>query len=273
MNGLMQNNKLIDCVTFFDNNYIFEIRYNILKNFIDYFVVCESKFDHTGKPKKINFLMKNDYDSKKIKYFLLEKPFPKSTNRWQNQALQREYLLSCLDFANPNDYIFFSDPDEIIRPEILINFELKNKYGIFLQDCFNYKINLFNPYETPWEGTRVAKKINIKSIDFMRHKVLRKNLKYSFLRLDKEKNIQIFNDAGWHFNNLMTYDEMSLKLKTFAHSEFSDEKFSSVDVIKYKVDNRMDLFERGHLYKKVDLNDKFPKYILDNKIKFKDFIL
>jgi len=115
--------------------------------------------------------------------------------------------------------------------------------------------------------------MNIKSIDFMRHKVLRKNLKYSFLRFDKEKNIQIFNDAGWHFNNLMTCDEMSLKLKTFAHSEFSDEKFSSVDVIKYKVDNRMDLFERGHIYKKIDLNDKFPKYILENKIKFKDFIL
>ena len=27
-----------------------------------------------------------------------------------------------------------------------------------MQDCFNYKFNLFNPYESPWEGTRVAKK-------------------------------------------------------------------------------------------------------------------
>ena len=51
--------------------------------------------------------------------------------------------------------IFFSDPDEIPNPKILHNFSLK-KYGI-LQDCFNYKFNLFNPYESPWEGT-VAKK-------------------------------------------------------------------------------------------------------------------
>ena len=47
-----ENNKIIDCVTFFDNNFIFEIRYNILVNYMDYFVICESKYDYTGKKKK-----------------------------------------------------------------------------------------------------------------------------------------------------------------------------------------------------------------------------
>ena len=54
----MKNNKIIDCVTFFDNNFIFEIRYNILVNYVDYFVICESKYDHAGKQKKQNFLFK-----------------------------------------------------------------------------------------------------------------------------------------------------------------------------------------------------------------------
>ena len=27
-------NKIIDCVTFFDNNFIFELRYNILKSML-----------------------------------------------------------------------------------------------------------------------------------------------------------------------------------------------------------------------------------------------
>ena len=67
-------------------------------------------------------------------------------------------LLKSLNFANAEDLIFFSDPDEIPNPKILENFNLKRKYGIFLQRCFNYKFNLFNPYETPWEGTRVCKK-------------------------------------------------------------------------------------------------------------------
>ena len=72
---------------------------------------------------------------------------------------------------------FFSDPDEIPNPEILINFELKKKDGIFMQKCFNYKFNLFNSYESPWEGSRVSKKKNLKSINFMRQKVKSKNFK------------------------------------------------------------------------------------------------
>ena len=38
----------------------------------------------------------------------------------------------------------------------------------------------------------------------MRQKVRSKNLKYSFIRIDKEKDIQLFKKAGWHFNNLMS---------------------------------------------------------------------
>ncbi|WP_435114128.1 glycosyl transferase family 17 [Candidatus Pelagibacter bacterium nBUS_36] len=269
----MKNNKIIDCITFFDNNFMFEIRYNILVNYVDYFVICESKYDHTGKLKKENFLFKNEYDAKKIKYILLDKPFPKDTDRWQNQAIQRDYILENLDFTDEEDFIFFSDPDEIIRPELLVNFNLKKKYGILLQDCFNYKLNLFNSYESPWEGSRVTKKKNLKSIDFMRQKILVKNLRYNFLRIDKEKSIELFHNGGWHFNNLMSPQEISLKLKTFAHKEFSSQEFTSEEIIKYKIEKKIDLFGRGHTYKAVELNKKFPSYILNNLEKFKRYII
>jgi len=265
--------KIIDCITFFDNNFMFELRYNVLKNYVDYFVVCESKFDHRGNPKKVNFIRKDEYDFTKIKYFLLEEAFPKNTNIWENQAIQREFLLESTNFAEPEDYIFFSDPDEIPNPEILINFELKKKYGIFMQKCFNYKFNLFNSYESPWEGPRVSKKKNLKSINFMRQKIKSKNLNYNFLRIDKEKNIQIFNDGGWHFNNILDPQEISLKLKTFAHSEFSSEEFSSPNVIKEKIEKKIDLFNRGHNYKKIEINETFPKYFLNNLEKYKKFII
>tara|TARA_B100001173_G_scaffold307494_1_gene316156 strand:+ start:1078 stop:1887 length:810 start_codon:yes stop_codon:yes gene_type:complete len=269
----MLKNKIIDCITFFDNNFMFEIRYNILVNYVDYFLICESIYDHAGREKKPNFIFKNNYNKDKIKYVLLDKPFVNKTDRWQNQAIQRDFILKNLNFATAEDYIFFSDPDEIIRPEILLNFNLKKKYGIFLHDCFNYKINLFNPYETPWEGTRVVKKKDLKSIDFMRQKVLSKNLKYSFFRIDKERNIQIFKNAGWHFNNLMTPESISFKLKTFAHKEYSGDKFSSVDVIKEKINKKIDLFNRGQKYKVIDLDNNFPKYILNNLEKFKEYLV
>ena len=90
----------------------------------------------------------------------------------------------------------------------------------------------------------------------MREKVRKKNLRYKFYRFDKEKNIQIFENAGWHFNNVMSPENISKKLKTFAHNEFSDDKFSSVKLIYLN-------------YEKQEINE-FPKYLRDNLTKFKD---
>ena len=269
----LKKNKILDCVTFFDNNFMFEIRYNILSDYVDYFVVCESLFDHKGKPKKKNFIWNKSYDAKKIKYFILKDPFPKNENPWKNQAIQREFLLECTDFADPDDYIFFSDPDEIPNPDILKNFHLKKKYGIFLQKFYNYKLNLFNPYETPWDGTRVAKKKNLKSIDYLREKIRSKNLNYKFWRFDKDKNLEIFKNGGWHFNNILNPKEIALKLNTFAHTEYSSEKFTNIDFIEKTINEKKDLFGRGYVYKKVKFDNSFPDYIKNNIKKFKKWII
>ena len=263
--------KLIDCITFFQENFIFNLRYKILKDIINEFIVCESIYDHRGRKKKLNF-DKKLIKKKKIRYLVYKKKFPFGNSPWQNQALQREFILKNLDYHNDEDYIFFSDPDEIPNPEKLKNINLKHKYGIFLQKNFNYKFNLYNKYESPWEGTRVSKKKNLKSIDYLRQKILIKNLKYPFWRIDKEKNIQIINDGGWHFNNILSPKEISLKLKSFAHTEFSNEKFSSLEVIKYKIKKKFDLFNRGHTYKKTSLK-VFPKIILKEIKKYKKFLL
>ena len=103
----MGNSKIIDCITFFDNSFIFDLRFNILKDYVDFFVVCESKFDHRNNPKKLNFDLKFLKENK-IKYLILEEPFPNNLDIWKNQAIQREFLLNSLDsFVTEDDYIFF----------------------------------------------------------------------------------------------------------------------------------------------------------------------
>ena len=52
----------------------------------------------------------------------------------------------------------YSDSDEIPNPKVIKNIELVEKFGIFLQNFYVYKLNIFNQYETPWEGTRITKK-------------------------------------------------------------------------------------------------------------------
>ena len=265
-------NKLIDSITFFNENMMFDLRYNILKEYIDYFVICESRYDHKGNKKELNFNFKSNFEESKIKYIILNDPFPKDVDECKKQAIQREYILKNLDFAKEEDYIFFSDPDEIPNPKILKNFNLNKKYGIFMQKSYCYKFNIYNPFESPWEGTRVCKKKFLKSVDFLRQKIKKKNLKYSFIRFDKEKNIEIFKDSGWHFNNILDPKSISIKLKTFAHKEFAEDKYSSPKIIEKKIKQKIDLFGRGHQYKLVNIDDSFPDYLLKNINNFKDFI-
>ncbi len=156
--------KIIDCITFYDNNFIFDFRYNVINEFVDKFIICESIFDHRNQKKDKNFDLTGKYkNNPKIIHLLLDKPFPEKTNEWENQAIQRDFILNHLNFVEGEDYIFFSDPDEIPNPDLLKNFKLKKKYGVLLQNFYNYNFNLFNPHETPWEGTRVCKKKKLKA--------------------------------------------------------------------------------------------------------------
>ena len=43
--------KIIDCITYFNEPLLFELRLNILDKFVDEFVVSEATFTHSGKRK------------------------------------------------------------------------------------------------------------------------------------------------------------------------------------------------------------------------------
>ena len=264
--------KLFDCITFFRENFITNIRFEILYDYVDYFVICESVYDHNGNKKSLNFKLDNKNFEKKIIYITLEFPFPKNIdNGWKRQAFQRDFILKNLKSIDKEDYIMFSDPDEIPNPKILTNLQLKKKYAIFLQKHFVYKFNLYNYYDSPWEGTRVCKYGNLKSVDYMRQKVLSKNLK-KWWRPDKEKNIELIVNGGWHFKDIFTPEELSIKLKTFAHKEFDTEEFTNVEIIRKKISLKKDLYNKDQIYSKVEINDDFPEYILNNMDKLSEFI-
>ena len=68
--------KIFDTITFFRENFITNLRFEILNEVVDYFVICESRYDHQGKEKKLNFNLKNQEFKKKVwnfftKMFLL----------------------------------------------------------------------------------------------------------------------------------------------------------------------------------------------------------
>ena len=118
-----------------------------------------------------------------------------------------------------------------------------------------------------------VKKKNIKSLTFLRKKIKSKNLKKPFWKFYIESDIQIFDNGGWHFNNLYDPEIISKKLKVFPHKEYSSEKYSELSVIKNKIENLQDLFERNHTYTKVQIDKTYPDFILKNLELFKNYIL
>ena len=51
--------KIFDCTTYFEEDMMMDLRFNILDPFVDKFVVCEARFTHSGNEKNINFNKKN----------------------------------------------------------------------------------------------------------------------------------------------------------------------------------------------------------------------
>ena len=268
----MTQNKIYDCLTFFDENLLVNSRFEILKDVVDYFVICESKYDHKGKKKEINFKLFNSEFKNKIRHIVIEENFPNVKNGWEVESYQREKIFQGLYDAFDDDFIMYSDSDEIPNPEAIKSMNLKKKYGIFLQKFFVYKINIFNQYETPWEGTRICKKKFLSDFTQLRKDIRAKNLQKPFWNLKYEKSIDLINNGGWHFNNLYDVEIIAKKLKTFQHTEFNHEFYSSTEVIKEKIINLEDLFGRNHKYEKISINDEFPEYIRSNLDNFKNFI-
>ena len=92
---------------------------------------------------------------------------------------------------------------------------------------------------------------------------------YPFWRYDK-KDLQIIK-GGWHFSFLQTPEQILEKIKSFSHGEFN--KDIDIKKIEEKILNNKDIFDRGNFLKKVNLDDTFPSFILQNKDKFLKWII
>ena len=172
--------------------------------------------------------------------------------------------------AKQNDYVIISDIDEIPNLEN-INSILKHhkKYTAFKQKMIYYKLNLLNLTETEWYGSRMCKFKYLKNPQWLRSQKVKK---YPFYRFDKI-NWNIIEKGGWHFSNIMTPEDISKKLKSFAHSEYNKPEYTDIETIRKKIESKKDLFGRNFQFKKITENKDLPKYINENQKKFLKFLI
>ncbi len=253
--------KIYDCTMFFDEHMLFDLRLNVLNEYVDKFVVVESLYTHSGVKKQKNFNIKNYEKFKdKIIYILIDeepgniKLISNKNSDNKNTAIKRMNSLKRIELqyntiskglgnADSEDLIILSDCDEIPNLKDLSKLNIKNDILIFKQKIFYYKFNLLHK-NIDWFGTKACKKKNLISLNWLRNV---KNKKYPSWRLDtifsnnRYTNINIINNGGWHFTNIKTSKDIIYKLSNFGeHNEFEKS-----DLTEEKLNK---LIENGELY-------------------------
>ena len=260
--------KIYDCFIYNNEELILDLRLNSLNNFVEKFIIVESKETHQGK-KKENFFDRKKFKNfdHKIEHVFIES-FPNELSNWGRENFQRNYICEGLKNVNDEDLIMISDVDEI--PNIQ-NFKYleKLKYTAFEQSNYCYKFNLKNKTYPIWYGTKLCKKKYLKSPQWLRSQKVKE---YPFFRFFKIK-WNIIKNGGWHFSYLMEPHAIKEKIESFGHGEFNTREFTDLENIENKIKNGKDLFNRNQFYEKKIIDDSFPIILNQEKEKYKKWIL
>ena len=268
--------KIYDCFQFFNEENVLDLRFNILDEFVDFFVLVESTTDHQGNEKKLNFdIKKFKKFEKKIIYIVVEDTLDsvKKAHIGQNSLVerhQRNSILKGLKNCDDNDLIIISDVDEIPDLNKLNLFDKKNRYAVFLQKKFDYKLNLLNETEGDWYGSKICLKKNLKSPQWLRDLKFKK---YPFWRIDRIRDLQVIKDGGWHFSYLQSTENILKKISSFSHGEHNKPEFANTRSIEENIKMQKNIFGLKFSYKKINIDHTFPKYIIKNKDKLKEWII
>ena len=296
-NSILMN--IIDCFMYYDEDMILDIRLNILDKYVSNFIICEANFSHSGTNRELRFNLDN---FKKFKDKIIYIPLTKqpdnlrkiekkdSLNTKNSKILdnallrenyQRNFLKTKIDDFGDDNLIIISDVDEIPN---LQNFRYKSKIMFFEQKMFYYKLNLIHP-NFIWYGSKICKKKYLKNPQWLRNI---KSRKYPIWRVDtffsntKYNDVSFITNGGWHFTNVKSPEKIDFKMKNFLHHlEYEESGMSVVDVEKIiekkKIfyDHSADKKEKKwkssiQLIKEED--NSLPKYIINNRNKFKDWL-
>jgi len=277
-----------------------DVRFNILNEYVHKFIVTESKFSHSGQPKKLNFDINNYPKFKeKIIYLVIDhepneiivkdnkllSASEKRFNSLKRINLSYDYMMKAVNVASENDLIILSDNDEIPNLASKQFQNSNNDIYIFKQMLLYYKFNLLYDL-VPWYGSKAVKKKKLISLSWLRNL---KNKKYPFWRLDalfsykKYSNLDIIADGGWHFTNIKSPEDLYKKLINFGHHDEFELSGLNVDDLKKKILEKKVFF--NHFADKANFKDKWnydyklkkieniflPKYLQNNLSKFKEW--
>ena len=201
----------------------------------------------------------------KITHVVYKNSNTETPNAWIHENAQRNYLLEGINDLPDDAWVMLGDVDEIPNRDKLIALLdlgktdrrlMTHKRFIFQQRMYYYNLNQNSDYW--WYGTQLVKS-----------KLVKEKMPQYFRDHPLDKDILKLDDAGWHLSYWGGSEAIRYKIENFAHQEFNDEKFKSLENIQDSIKNGRDLYDRSKLGKLVkvdrsklhsDLLKYFSKY-------------
>jgi hypothetical protein len=255
--------KVYDCFLFYNEFELLEVRLNELSDHVDKFVLVEACETFRGKPKKFYFEENKHLFEKfkdKIIHVKITKPF-KTEKLFERERHQRSQVLSGLTSAKPDDIVFISDLDEIIRgskvAEVVEMITSKKAEAAILTQAMYYGF-LNRQQSGDWRGPVCTTYKVMKRLSPALTRRLR-NLRPKKVKKSKLTKIEIVPNAGWHFTSMGGFDRTIIKIESFSHVELDTPEFKNKQRILAEI--------RALPLKPID--GSFPQYIRENQDRFK----
>lgn len=279
---------IYDCIPFFNELDLLEIRLNTLNKVVDKFVIVEAPWLHTGADKPLFFSDAKDRFRpflSKIIHVIADSTFTIPSDAsvreqaWIRENIQRNTISNGLKEAKDDDFILISDLDEIPNPEKLaatrpalgdvINFQLRH-YSFYL----NFR-NVSNPF---WGcGPKLLRVATFRNpatyngIKFSEYAPECANPLPSATLIRLSDKVFTIKDSGWHFTSIGGVEAIEKKIAAFAHTEFQN-LLKTPGEIERRVKNGIGLFGPDRFFPE-PLENGFPPFILANKERFAPLLL
>lgn len=254
---------IYDCFLFFNEFEVLELRLAELQSAVDQFVLVEGAKTFSGEEKPLHFAQNRERFAKylnKIRHVIVEEMPPNSHSAWDVEAYQRNAILRGLEEAAPNDLIVISDVDEIPRATVLSSFS--GHLAALELDSFYYTLNCKN-LAAKWVGPVLVKREILTSPEQIRMRG----------RRYWDENIPVIANAGWHFSFLQNPEGIRQKIEAFAHQEYNNPVFTTLEQLRERTQFGLDIFgRRDHYWCVVPIDESFPRYLRENPRRFRDLV-
>ena len=277
--------RIFDSFRFFNELDVLEVRFNLLYDLVDFFVITECPYTIMGDEKPLYYWDNRDrfdkFNDKVIHDIMDDIPdnfdnyverrgyhtpynsIDRNCNqkyidiplRYQRDMYARDYTAYSIEKAGAksDDVIITSDADEVINPLVLQSLDWfdKNNHYVALQRHFYYKFNILR--EENWMGSRICTWDTLRqtSVDQLRQ---------------NHHNSHRIESGGWHWSYFGNIDTIEQKLNACADSQHKSKDLSD------KVKMGKDTVGRSDSYNPVPIDDSFPEYIQNNQKKYAEFI-